>query len=205
MSEGESESTRRLLEELKKPRVLRFLLSLARRRTGDRTLAEDLVADAIVRAMDPDDLPWDGTRRFASFMSFSFRRIYRNQMRRLSGQEAALDTEVLDETTESALPRPDEDVDRARSRCDHEAIFERVCVDLGRQDPRLRQCFELMADEVSAEDQCAILGWSIEDVYREHRTIRRRALAIHAEWLAEQEAAMAVRRQANPVTKEAEQ
>jgi DNA-directed RNA polymerase specialized sigma24 family protein len=52
-------SSQRPILELEKPKVRNVLHRIALTRTRSHAAAEDLVADALVRALDPEDAPWE--------------------------------------------------------------------------------------------------------------------------------------------------
>jgi DNA-directed RNA polymerase specialized sigma24 family protein len=203
MLDAKCESSKRVLEYLAKPRARWNLVRIALWTTRVWASAEDLVTDSLMRVLDPDDRPWDGRRPFLSFMSFLLREVYKDQMRRYAAREIPEDGRAIDEATQSALPSAEEAIDRTRSLNDHLELYARLCKDLESEDPSLRKCLELQVEEVSSEEQAAILGWSIDKVYQAHRTIARHALRIRDAWIAERETALRLRRQGKPIVEEA--
>jgi hypothetical protein len=69
MSQGEG--LRELVTpELKKDRVIRELWTRARRRAKEDWDTKDLLAEAISRVIDPDDMPGDQSKDFVGHMTF---------------------------------------------------------------------------------------------------------------------------------------
>ncbi|MGH7436114.1 MAG: RNA polymerase sigma factor, partial [Polyangiaceae bacterium] len=106
---------RRVLTQLQKRGTWLRLVSMARWSTREWSRAEDLVQETLMRVGNPADLPWDGKRPFLSFMSFMFRHVFCDWMRRLCSHELPTDATKMGRKVRDSGPSPDEDLDERRT------------------------------------------------------------------------------------------
>src|ERR1700733_6700419 len=78
----DSPSSKLVATELTKPRVNVRLRQVARWHTRNDAQADDLVADSLVRVLEPDDRPWDPSMRtFLTHMTQVIRQTWDQQTR----------------------------------------------------------------------------------------------------------------------------
>jgi DNA-directed RNA polymerase specialized sigma24 family protein len=152
--DAEAPSSKLAIAELKKPTVSARLLKIAHWHTDSDAVAEDLVEDALVRVLDPEDSPWDPTvRTFLTHMSFVIRRLWYREQRTLLAQREVLDANVTrHENAVSEEPYPDDEVDRRRSMAVLRELGDRALA-LIADDPLARRVFELGATQGLYEPQ----------------------------------------------------
>ncbi len=202
MDGEESESQKRLREELDKPRTLLSLMRLARKRTKNAIRAEDLLSETIVQVLEEDGASWDRRFSFLSFMAFKLSHVYTALGRLRSVTEIPRDREAIDEEELSAQLGPEDALERSRTLREWDDLLGRLNSVLVKEDLKTAQCLELMADGRSVEEQATLLGWRVDQVYNAHRTIQRRGLEVRQAWSEEREALMHARREAIPPSEE---
>jgi len=151
-------SSQRAIFELEKPKVRERLHRIALTRTTSHAAADDLVEDALVRVLDPDDSPWDsGQYPFVRHMRFVMRQTWDRQMRRASVQREVLDEGVKgEEGTLAAL--------------EHEHPLVRPICELGAQGI------------ASPSQQAQALGCPVQAVYDAFATLERHARKALTDW-----------------------
>jgi hypothetical protein len=199
-------SSRLVVEAFGKPGVRDRLLLIAGWSTASAANAEDLVSEALARALDPDDAPWvPGKYTFLTHMTFVIRQTWAQSLRKASAQRELLDGGIAqDETTASPEPRADDELDRRRELARRKALLDEVVIALETEYPLVRAISELGArgiEEPAA--QAKELARSVDEVYRAHETLNRHARRALADWDRSEERRMAsVRAQAVPGRKE---
>ncbi len=168
--------------QLRRPGVWNRLLKIAFWSTRDRFGAEDLVAETLKRAHEPEGLAWDGKVRFLAFMSFAFRAVFKGWMRRMSNHEVPTDLDDLEDRMVDQAPLPDERLDVRRTGENCRLLAERLVAELAEADPLALRCFDLYATGMSAKDQAAALGCTEEQVHLLHAVIKRRGARIKEEY-----------------------
>src|SRR5258708_32496060 len=99
MYDPDAPSSRRALAELAKPRVYARLVHLAEWSTQSEADAEDLVSDALVLVLNPDESPWipsQGT--FLTHMTDVMRHVWDQQMRGARTRRETVDEDVTADT-----------------------------------------------------------------------------------------------------------
>jgi DNA-directed RNA polymerase specialized sigma24 family protein len=146
--DAEAPSSKRVVAELQRPEVRAQVYRLARWSTRSEIDAEDLVQDALVRVLDPEDAPWDPERRgFLTHMSFVMRQTWDQRGRAARARlEVITDGHAVDEQTLSREPPPDDEVERRRSLAVLRSLGERLLAAMG-DDPLGCRIFELGATE----------------------------------------------------------
>jgi DNA-directed RNA polymerase specialized sigma24 family protein len=185
MYDPKSPASQRVIAKLEQPGTWWRLVQLAFWSTKDASRAEDLVADTLIRVMDPDDLPWiEKERPFLSHMSFSFRHVWNDQLRRHSAQEVPEDGLAVDDKTLSKEPPVDEELDRRRMLATFDELGEKLLAAAGEIDATTKACMELAMQGLSPEEQAAKLGCDISKVYEAQHFRRRHAARLRDEWNA---------------------
>jgi RNA polymerase sigma factor (sigma-70 family) len=192
MFDANAPTSLRVAEQLANQSVRERLVKIAWWSTKNFAAAQDLVQDALVRVLDPEDRPWDpemGT--FLTHMTHVLRQIWTDRLRRLTHHEMPSESLTGSATIASDDPPPDEALDEHRSLVVAELLVERLMVCLEKQRPLAARCLELMVQGVmAARDQAEQLGCAVEDVYEANRFLKRQAQRLRDEWMASEEARM---------------
>jgi DNA-directed RNA polymerase specialized sigma24 family protein len=195
-------SSRLVLEEVAKPRVRTRLHKIALLYTGSDATAEDLVAEALARACDPDRAPWSPEKSpFLTHMTFVIRKTWYRSMRKASVQLEILDGGIAqDERTVSPEPRADDELHRRRELALHEAILEEVVTEIEDEFPLVRPICELGVQGVEEPaEQAKELARPVEEIYRAIKALKRHARQARADRDQREQRRMAsVRAQAVP-------
>jgi hypothetical protein len=183
-------SSRLALEQFLQPIVRERLMDLAKLRTGSEFEADDLVANALLLVLDPDDKPWvPELGPFLPHMDFLMRWLRGRQLRKAQVQQGLLRSGVhRSEYAPAPRPPPDHEVERDLSVAFWQSQLEVVLAEIGDKYPLTRRLCELEAlgiDEPA--DQARIIGCKPEDLYRALATLQYHAKRIFDAWeLAEE-------------------
>jgi DNA-directed RNA polymerase specialized sigma24 family protein len=144
--------------------------------------AEDLVADAFVRVLDPEDRPWDPSKRgFLVHMSFVMQLCWAHQSRRLRFSKEMSDEGVAQERTASDSARVDDEVDRTRTLEVRRELGERVFARL--EDALTRSVFKLGAEEdLKPAEQAERLECSVPAIHAAYKQIAYHGRIVLEEW-----------------------
>jgi len=183
MYDPDAPTSKRALEELARPKVREILVRIAKLYTQSEADAEDLVADALMLALDPEDSPWI-KGKFLTHMSFLMRHVWTDQMRLSRARHEVVDSTVArDENTLSAEPAPDSEANRSRTLETLKRLGAQLLLEIGDKYPNARRCFELGAAGIEdAADQAAIIGCTEKEVYEAHAVLKRYGKRIREEW-----------------------
>jgi DNA-directed RNA polymerase specialized sigma24 family protein len=187
MYDAKAPSSLRVVAELAIPGVQKALLRLALKRTRNLAQAEDLVAEALMRVMAPDDLPWDDTKgSFLGHMARVMTHVRGRQLRAGSAREVPDDGLAIDDRTLTREPAADVALERGRSLEALEELTTQLLEVAGERNPLARQCLELSMQGITEpEEQADVLACTVEEIYEANRFLKR-----HGERLRdEQEAA----------------
>jgi DNA-directed RNA polymerase specialized sigma24 family protein len=192
-------SSQRAIIELEKPMMRKRLHEAALKRTESDAAAEDLIEDALVRVLDPDDLPWDHEKHtFEGHMRFAMKRTWADRLRQASvareipagavgyDERAEGDDDSPDEDKEAranADPRADDELDRRRALARRDALLEEVVASLEPEHPLVRPICELGGRGIdSPSEQARQLGCPVEAIYEAMATLKRHAQKALADW-----------------------
>lgn len=194
MQDFDAPSSKRVLAELAKEGAWENLMKLAGWWTKSEAEAEDLVADALGRVLDPDDMPWDPDRSgFFGYVGTVIRHVWGRHVRKARVQREVIDTGIAhDESVTHLEPMADDVLNEHRAVALRRFLAERVLDAIRDKHPRAVQVYELGArgiDEPS--EQARMIGCPVEDVYVAMNTLRRFARAAYAEWEEQEERRMA--------------
>ncbi len=178
-------SSQRAILELEEPMVRERLHQIALSRTASDAAAEDLVEDALVRVLDPDDSPWDpGQYPFVRHMNFVMRQTWAQHMRRASTRREVLDGGLTgEESTPGELARADDELDGFRGLALRASLLEEVVSTLEHDHPLVRPICELGAQGIeSPSEQAERLGCAVQTVYDTFATLKRHARKALMDW-----------------------
>jgi DNA-directed RNA polymerase specialized sigma24 family protein len=195
-----------VIDLLARPLVMQRLRVIARWSTGTDPEADDLVQEALVRVLDPDDVPWVPERgTFFTHMSFVMRQVWDRWMRRARAQREVLDSGLArDETVPSAESSADEALHDRRRVALWSSLAREVLAAIGERHPRVRQVYELAAGGIEdPAEQAEALHCHVEEIYLARKTLARHARAALEAWEQSEQRRMADAREA--ATKKREQ
>jgi DNA-directed RNA polymerase specialized sigma24 family protein len=178
VAEGDSFLSQCVAEELQMPLVMRRLLAFARRRTHSEAGAEDLLADAVQRVIDPDDVPWvTGQGLFWHHMTNVIRQQWDRHLRKPMVQLEIIATDLAhDETARSREPDAEEELERLRTLALWRSIVARTVEEVGDKHPRVRQILDLTTQGIDEPaEQARALGCDVEEIYRALQILRYHA------------------------------
>jgi DNA-directed RNA polymerase specialized sigma24 family protein len=207
MYDADAPSSRLVIDQLDKPNVRGRLRAIALWSTESEAVAEDLLQDALLRALDPEDAPWVPAKgTFLTHMSFLMRQTWYRTMRRAAAQSEVLDNGVArDKTTPSPGPAADEEVARLRSVALWRSLLDQVLATVGDKHPIARRICELaMEGKEEPEEQAQSIGCTPEEVYAGLKLLKRHARRALEDWNAAEERRMKDLQQASarPPTEE---
>jgi DNA-directed RNA polymerase specialized sigma24 family protein len=183
-------SSRLALDQFGKPIVKGRLLAIAEWSTGSKADAEDLVEDALLRVLDPKDVPWVPERgSFLRHMTYVMRQVWDRQLRKAASRSEVLDPGLArDENTPSLEPSPDDELHSRRSVALWRSLLQQVLAEIGEKHPLTRRICDLAAqgfDEPA--DQARIIGCDVDKINRARETLQYHARRLlEARDLAEQ-------------------
>jgi DNA-directed RNA polymerase specialized sigma24 family protein len=176
--DADASSSLRVLVELERPTLRQRLHRIALWSTGSDAAAEDLVADALVRVLDPDDVPWipeKGT--FLAHMTFVMRQVWDRVMRKASAKREILhDGLAQDETFPSPAPSADDELDLRRALAIRRSLLDDVVAAIEHDHPLARPICELGAQGVEEPaEQALILDCPVQAIYDAFVILKRHA------------------------------
>jgi DNA-directed RNA polymerase specialized sigma24 family protein len=159
--------------------------------TGSWADAEDLVSDALMRVLDPEDLPWK-TGTFVGHMKLVMRHVWGRQQRPARVQKEVADEDVTrGKKGLSREPRADDELNHRRWLAERRKLGETLLTQIEHKSPYIRPCFELAAQGIeSAEEQATILKCSVADIREARRIIKYHAERLLREWQGAEEQRM---------------
>lgn len=178
-------TSQRILLELEDPEVRARLHKMAFVRTESDVAAEDLVEDALVRVLDPEDSPWQPSRgSFLLHMKWVMRQTWTAKQRRAYVKREIPDGGVIaEEGTPGAGALGDEALEGSRWLAVRVALLEQVVAALEPEHPIVRPICELGAQGVDVpSDQAQRLGCSVQAVYEAFATLKRHARKALNDW-----------------------
>jgi DNA-directed RNA polymerase specialized sigma24 family protein len=190
-------SSKLVLAQLSEPTVCARLLKIACWSTKSEADAEDLVADSLIRVLDPDDEPWMPTKcTFLTHMTFVIRRVWYRERRRRMVQREVVDNRIArDENTMSLDPSPDDEFERRRTTSIQRVLGERVLASIG-DDPIARRVFELGAEGLHEPLELAEhVPCTPEEVKFAVLRLKRHGAFVLHEWNEEERSRMATVRE----------
>jgi DNA-directed RNA polymerase specialized sigma24 family protein len=203
MYDRNAPSSMRVIELIKKREIRERLMRIAFKKTHERAAAEDLIAEALMHVMDPDDLPWaKGT--FLGHMGRVMQHVWGRQLRGMGAQEVPEDGIAIDQKTRSRESPADEAADRRASLQVLEAHATRLLAVCEERNPRAKQCLELIMQGCDLDELAPIMGCSKEEVTVAHRFLKRNGALIRDEWLESERQRMQALRDRATKTGEAE-
>ena len=205
MYDADAISSRLAVAELSKPGVTKRLLKFAMWSTPSEAEAEDLIANTLLRVLDPQDAPWDPAHgSFLKHMAYVMRQQWDRHARRSMVRNEIVGTGLAsDENTSSREPPADDELDRRRSLAVLRTLGERLLVRVG-DDVRARQVFDLGAKGVHEQgEQAAALACTASEVKDAVLRLKYHARLVREEWTdAEERRMTALREKATKPGKE---
>jgi DNA-directed RNA polymerase specialized sigma24 family protein len=178
-------SSLRALAELEKPTMRQRLHRIALWSTGADAAAEDLVADALIRVLDPDDVPWIPEKStFLTHMSFVMRQVWDRVMRKAGAQREVLDAGLThDEAPPSEAPSVDDELDHHRANAIRRSLLDDVVAAIEGETPLVRRICELGAQGIEEPaEQARMLDCPVQAIYDALAVLKRHARAALDEW-----------------------
>lgn len=205
MYDTDATSSRLAVAELSKPGVNKRLLMMAMWSTHSEPDAEDLIANALLRVLDPQDAPWEPERgSFLKHMSYVMKQQWDRHARKAMVQLEVVGTGLAsDENTLSREPPADVELDRRRSLAVLRTLGERLLVRVG-DDVLARRVFDLGAQGIHEQgEQAAVLDCTSGDVKDAMLRLKYHARLVREEWTdAEERRMTALREKATKQPKE---
>jgi DNA-directed RNA polymerase specialized sigma24 family protein len=192
MYDPDAPSSKRTLVELEKPRVRPSLVQIALWSTRSEADAEDLVSDALILVLDPEESPWVPPRTFLTHMTFVMRHLWDQRMRGARTWREVVDEYVTaDKNTLSREPPADDELHRRRSLAVLRQLAAKVVAEIGAKHPIAKRCFELASQGIDEpEEQATLIGCPVEEIYDAIRKLRYHAQRIRSEWEAAEDLRM---------------
>jgi DNA-directed RNA polymerase specialized sigma24 family protein len=176
-------SSKLVATELTKPRVNVRLRQVARWHTRNDAQADDLVADSLVRVLEPEDRPWDPeTRTFFTHMTQVIRQTWDQQKRSFYFRKISADGGVAADGLVNPSPSTDDAVDGARQltilRALGDMVFDRLGDDdIGRKVFELSQLEDLDQAQLAARVPC-----SVDEIKAARKRLERHGDVVLREW-----------------------
>jgi hypothetical protein len=182
-----------VMAELGKPGVALKLHRLAWKITQSDADAENLVEDALMRVLDPEDRPWVPAEcTFLTHMRRVMRYLWDQQMHSAVARREVLD-EVLshDDNTRSREPRADDQLERHRSLAVYRQLGKQLREEIA-DDPLAVEIFDKGAGDVPLEPGALakVLPNPPDEIRRAIKRIRYRAEKIIDEYNASEDLRM---------------
>jgi DNA-directed RNA polymerase specialized sigma24 family protein len=197
MYDADATSSRLAVAELSKPGVTKRLLKFAMWSTPSEAEAEDLIANTLLRVLDPQDAPWDPARgSFLKHMAYVMRQQWDRHVRKSMVQKEIVGTGLAsDEHTVSREPPADDELDRRRSLAVLRTLGERLLVRVG-DDVRARQVFDLGAQGIHEQsEQAEVLACTSNEVKDAVLRLKYHARLVREEWTDSEERRMTALRE----------
>lgn len=176
-------SSKLVATELTKPRVNVRLRQIARWHTRNDVQADDLVADSLVRVLEPEDRPWDPAMwPFLTHMAQVIRQTWDQQRRSFYFRNVYADGGVAADGLVSALPSTDDAVDGARQLTILRALGDMVFDRLG-EDAIGRKVFELsQMEDLDQAQLAALVPCSTDEIKAARKRLERLGEVVLREW-----------------------
>jgi DNA-directed RNA polymerase specialized sigma24 family protein len=189
----DSPTARRVLAELKKPRVREDLLKLAAWRTGDPQEAEDLLEDALILACDPEKKPWNADIGFKLHMTYVFKDLWIEHWRSARAQLEIIDTGIAqDPRAPHAGPLADEALHYGRKLHWLRTLGDRLLADFGDSDPLATASYHLSFQGIDEpREQAVLLECGVEDINDAKRRLKQHGARIREQYEEEEAERMA--------------
>jgi DNA-directed RNA polymerase specialized sigma24 family protein len=186
MYDPDAPSSKRALVELEKPRVRPSLVQIAQWSTRSEADADDLVSDALILVLDPEESPWVPPRTFLTHMTYVMRHLWDQRMRGARMWREVVDEYITaDNNTLSREPPADDELHRRRSLAVLRQLAAQVVAEIGAKHPIAKRYFELASQGIDEpEEQATRIGRPVEEIYDAIRTLRYHAQRIRSEWEA---------------------
>jgi len=201
---AEGEGLRELVTaELKKDGVMHELTKRARHRARTDWDTKDLLAEALSRVIDPDDMPWDRSKDFVGHVTFAIRHSWYRRTHLKRSEAEVLDGGVALEKTAFDQSAVDELAERARTLGVHRVLGERLLERLP-AGSRARQLFDLMSrEDLTPSEAAARLGCTVADVHAAEKQLKYYGTQVKDEWdLSEERRMKALRERARQSSEE---
>ncbi len=186
-------SSERALAEIQQKGVRDHLMKFATWRCGSEAAAEDILADAMLLACDPEAKPWNPDKgSFTRHMRLVIHDLVIQGARRGYGHfERVEDGLVMDETTENPAPAADERLHDERDLARMRVLAERTIERAEPKYPYARALFELLCRGVEKPGEIAAeLKRPVEEIYDTLEAFKRYGKQVRAEWEREERARM---------------
>ena len=205
MFDATAPSSELVMAELGKPNVSAKLHKIAMWSTKSEADAKDLVEDALMRVLDPEDRPWSPTEcTFLTHMGRVMRYVWDQQRQRASATRELLDEGLAhDDNTRSREPRTDDHLERHRSL----AVFQRLGTQLRSDlsdDPLAAEIFDIGAGDgpLEPDEVAKVLPYPPEEIKNAIKRIKYRARKLLDEWNASEERRMNALRERDTTKRE---
>ena len=179
--DADAPSSRLAIEQIELPNVRERLFAYAKARTGSEADADDLVEEALLRVLDPDDAPWDPARgSFIPYVGYLMRQCWHGKLRKASTRREVLDGELDGSPLAlSREPRTDVELDRRRTMAVWQSVLDEVLAKIGDKYPLARKVVDLASRGIDQPaDQARMIPCRIEEVYRILETLQYHAQAV---------------------------
>jgi RNA polymerase sigma factor (sigma-70 family) len=141
--------------------AVRYALYLTR----DRSRAEELAADALAAALDPDRSPWrpDGDLTLSQHVARLVRGLLKDEARKKRRREDPVVAATAQQPMHASMPRPAARIRMAEHESRGAARLAQVREKL---DPLARSVLDLFGEGLSRQEQALRLGVDVRKVYR---------------------------------------
>jgi DNA-directed RNA polymerase specialized sigma24 family protein len=189
--------------ELKKDGVMRELKKRAGLRARTDWDMKDLLAEALSRVIDPDDMPWDPSKEFVGHVTFAIRHSWYRRTHLKSEEAEVFDGGVAQENTGLDQPPVDQQVERARLLDVHRTLGDRL-IDRLPASSRPRQLFELLSrEDLTPSETATRLDCTVAEVHAAEKQVKYYGTLVKDEWeVAEERRMSALRERARQSKKE---
>jgi len=168
--------------------------------------AEDLVAEALAAASNPERYPWDPQRHaFLTHMTWVMRRLAYERGRSAYAEREVVDSEIAHEDAlTDAAPLAEEALHGARKLGWFHVLGKRLVALLEKRDPIAAQSLRHgLAGIESHAEQAALIGCNPEDIADAHDRLKYHGRQVREEWEREEARRMrALREQAAAARKD---
>jgi DNA-directed RNA polymerase specialized sigma24 family protein len=170
--------------ELKKPHVRMRLHQMAMWSTRSENDADDLVEDALVRVLDPEDLPWDPrVRSFLTHMLFAIPPTWYRRMRKLRAKLEVIDDGLArNEDTVSDAPSAHDDLHRRRMFEHQRSLGQRLLPRLPEGSLEYEIFHRCSQEDLTQGELAAQLGRTVDEIKAAQKRLRYLGQQILAEW-----------------------
>ena len=180
--DGDAPSSKRAIEEFRKENVRSRIYRYAVWRTQSEADADDLVADAMIRVLDPASRPWDpSVRSFERHMRLVLDHIAIERARSGYARFEVVDTAPADAAT-SPVPSADERLQEHQELSRLQELGDRLVSRLEGRDALAARVFRAACAGVGEPANLAReLGCRIEEIYEAMRRLKYHAAQVMAE------------------------